>query len=51
MATWKRLPQECSGDYFFSGQAYMTRGVQDGLPVESEQEWALRARTTPFQKE
>ena len=23
---------------------------EDGLPVESEQEWALRARATPYQK-
>ena len=34
MATWKRLPQECRGDYQFSGQAYMTRGVQDALSPE-----------------
>ncbi len=34
MATWKRLPQECRGDYYFSGQAYMTRGVQDALSPE-----------------
>ncbi len=34
MATWKRLPQECEGEYFFSGQAYMTRGVQDALSPE-----------------
>ena len=34
MATWKRLLQECAGDYFFSGQAYMTRGVQDALSPE-----------------
>ncbi len=31
MATWKRLPQECAGDYFFSGQAVMTRGVEAAL--------------------
>ena len=34
MAIWKRLPQECRGDYHFSGQAYMTRGVQDALSPE-----------------
>ncbi len=39
MATWKRLPQECEGD-FFSGQAYMTRGVQDALsPEEIAFDW------------
>ena len=34
MTTWKRLPQEQQGDYFFSGQAYMTRGIQDALSPE-----------------
>ncbi len=34
MATWKRLPQECSGDYFFSGRALMTRGVEAALSPE-----------------
>ncbi len=34
MATWKRLPQECEGDYFFSGQAYMTRGIEAALSPE-----------------
>ena len=34
MATWKRLPQECPGDYFFSGQAIMTRGVEAALSPE-----------------
>ena len=34
MATWKRLPQECTGDYFFSGQAVMTRGVEAMLSPE-----------------
>ncbi len=34
MATWKRLPQECEADYFFSGQAVMTRGVEAMLSPE-----------------
>ena len=34
MATWKRLPQECPGEYFFSGQAVMTRGVEAILSPE-----------------
>ena len=34
MATWKRLPQECPGEYFFSGQALMTRGVEAALSPE-----------------
>ncbi len=34
MATWKRLPQECEGSYFFSGQAVMTRGVEAALSPE-----------------
>ena len=34
MATWKRKPQECAGDYYFSGQAYMTCGVQAALSSE-----------------
>ena len=34
MATWKRLPQECPGDYFFSGRALMTRGVEAALSPE-----------------
>ncbi len=35
MATWKRLPQEQQGDYFFSGQAVMTRGVEAALSPDS----------------
>ena len=31
MATWTRKPQECAGDYYFSGQACMTCGVEDAL--------------------
>ena len=34
MATWKRLPQECEGQYFFSGQASMTLGVEAALSPE-----------------
>ena len=34
MASWKRKPQECEGDYFFSGRAVMTRGVADALSQE-----------------
>ena len=34
MATWKRLPQECEGSYFFSGRALMTRGVEAALSPE-----------------
>ena len=33
MATWKRLPQEHDGEYFFSGQAVMTRGVEAAFIV------------------
>ncbi len=35
MATWKRLPQEQQGDYFFSGRALMTRGVEAALSPDS----------------
>ena len=31
MDTWTRQPQECPGDYFFSGRAFMTAGVQAAL--------------------
>jgi hypothetical protein len=34
MANWKRKPQETAGDYFFNGQFYVTRTVQDSLPPE-----------------
>ena len=34
MTTWTRKPQECPGDYFFSGVAYMTSGVQEALAPE-----------------
>lgn len=31
MATWQRNEQECEGTYFFNGEFYITRGVQDAL--------------------
>jgi len=31
MDEWKRKEQERDGDYYFSGRAYMTRGVQREL--------------------
>ena len=34
MVSWFREPQECEGDYFFSGRAVMTRGVADALSQE-----------------
>ena len=34
MDTWTRQPQECPGDYFFSGRAFMTVGVQAALSPE-----------------
>ena len=34
MSKWKKKPQEQEGTYFFSGQFYITRGVQDLLTPE-----------------
>ena len=34
MSKWKRKPQEQEGTYFFSGQFYITRGVQELLIPE-----------------
>jgi len=34
MAKWIRKPQECAGDYFFSGRAHMTRAVAEEVPME-----------------
>lgn len=34
MSKWKRQPQEQEGAYFFSGQFYITRGVQNLLSPE-----------------
>ena len=34
MAIWKRKPQEHAGDYLFSGNGYMTQGVQSALSPE-----------------
>ena len=34
MATWTRQPQECPGDYFFSGRAFRTAGVEAALSPE-----------------
>ena len=34
LASWNRKPQECEGDYFFSGRAVMTHGVADALSPE-----------------
>ena len=34
MAKWTRRPQECAGDYFFSGRAHMTRTVAEEVPTE-----------------
>ena len=34
MATWTRKPQECDGDYHFSGRAYLTQGVQASLSAD-----------------
>ena len=31
MASWTRQPEECDGEYFFSGRAVMTQGVADAL--------------------
>ena len=38
MASWIRQPEECDGDYFFSGRAVMTQGVSGAL---SQQEIAF----------
>jgi len=32
MANWIRQPQETTGDYWFSGQGYLTRGVDTEIP-------------------
>ncbi|MBN4056105.1 hypothetical protein JYT20_00115 [Rhodothermus sp. AH-315-K08] len=34
MAQWKRNPEECSGEYFFSGRGVMTQGVAHALAPE-----------------
>ena len=34
MAQWKRKPEECSGEYFFSGRGVMTQGVAHALAPE-----------------
>lgn len=34
MSTWKRKPQECPGNYFFSGAFLVTQGVQAKLTQE-----------------
>ena len=40
MGEWKRKEQERDGDYYFSGRAYMTRGVQRELS-EAEIIWII----------
>jgi hypothetical protein len=34
MATWKRKPQECEGNYRFEGQLFVTYEVQVDIPKE-----------------
>lgn len=34
MATWQRQPQEKEGDYFFSGQFLVTKGVSEALTAD-----------------
>ncbi|MFC3813309.1 hypothetical protein [Lacihabitans lacunae] len=34
MATWKRKPQECEGNYWFEGQLFVTYEVQADIPKE-----------------
>ena len=34
MESWTRQPEECDGEYFFSGRAVMTHGVADALASE-----------------
>ena len=41
MNNWRRKEQELDGDYYFSGRAYMTRGVQRELS-EAEILWIIR---------
>ena len=31
---WTHKPQECEGDYYFSGRAFQTSGVAESLPPE-----------------